>query len=595
MTATGASRSRAYELMAQLAAILPTIARPVGRPAGSPPEMPVIQQTAITRAVLRYVLRHPGCVHGGAQRLGYNDGFRQFVVTLRAQHEEIALDLFATLVEVPLGTLKTWLAPSASPVTRPNDSPKNVPENPPGNKSNITLAQIETVLAAWKTWDGTFVDFASHVRNNLRVPFGRQLVARILEHHGARPVQRRPGRSPDEIALRGAFETFFPGAQWVGDGKTVQVKVGDQTFEFNLELQVDADAGAYVGLSVRDTEDSEAVIESFEDGIATTGAAPMAELLDNKPSNHTPEVDAVLKSKETIRIRATTKRPQNKAHVEGAFGLFSQQVPPIEINENNDPRSIAKELLLLVALTWARATNCRPRVDRDGRSRIELYRETATDEQIAEARRALEERCRKQERARLTREARQRPEIRALLDSHFERLGLIDPERSVRIAIANYPLDAIIDGIAIFDGKQTAGTLPEGADARYLLGIVRNVAAKREGECITETLIKLRSEARDQALAALETERQNLCASSNGILEVINNCVKRALDAVRTLDRTFWLQAIVETINCRGIEPEERERLVRAASQTVHASFRVTPQERQDALRFLVDRLVPLD
>lgn len=37
-------------------------------------------------------------------------------------------------------------------------------------------------------------------------------------------------------------------------------------------------------LGIRDNEDSLAVIESIRDGIATTGAAPLAELLDNKPS-----------------------------------------------------------------------------------------------------------------------------------------------------------------------------------------------------------------------------------------------------------------------------------------------------------------------
>jgi hypothetical protein len=66
----------------------------------------------------------------------------------------------------------------------------------------------------------------------------------------------------------------------------------------------------------------------------------------------------------------------------------------------------------------------------------------------------------------------------------FERLELLDPERYIRLAIGRYPLDAIVDAIAIFEGKRLARTLPEGADARYLLGIVRNVAAKHEGEQI---------------------------------------------------------------------------------------------------------------
>jgi hypothetical protein len=60
---------------------------------------------------------------------------------------------------------------------------------------------------------------------------------------------------------------------------------------------------------------------------STTGAPSLALLLDHRPSSHTPEVDAALDN--TMRIRATPERPQNKAHVEGAFGLFAQKVPPI--------------------------------------------------------------------------------------------------------------------------------------------------------------------------------------------------------------------------------------------------------------------------
>jgi hypothetical protein len=41
-------------------------------------------------------------------------------------------------------------------------------------------------------------------------------------------------------------------------------------------------------------------------------------------------------------------------------------------------------------------------------------------------------------------------------------------------------------------GKRTAGTLPDGVDARYLLGIVRNVHHRHEAEPITEALIRER-------------------------------------------------------------------------------------------------------
>jgi hypothetical protein len=381
----------------------------------------------------------------------------------------------------------------------------------------------------------------------------------------------------------------------VGDGMAVRVVVGGEAFTFDLQLDVDAHTSAWVGLSVRDAEDSPAVIESFEDSVATTGSAPLAQLLDNKPCNHTPEVDAVLTSAGTLRMRATSERPQNKAHVEGAFGLFSQEVPPIALDTRKSRRSVARALLLLVSMTFARAINHRPRADRGGRSRFELYGDTPTDEQIQHARRTLEERHRKQELARTTLEARQRPEVRALLDDHFTRLGLLDPERHIRLAIARYPLAAIVDGIAVFTGKRQAGTLPDGADGRYLLGIVRNIAAQREGECIAEALLAQRLEARDRVLAMLEAERVNVCQTSRAIFDVITDCIHRALGTDRKLDRLFWLGALAGEMQRRALASRHRDALFSAAARVINTTFRVPPRERQDALLFLADRLVPLN
>jgi len=591
LTATGASRSRAYELMAGLAVLLPTLVRPAGRPARLPsPAEPTVP--ALTREVLRHVVQHPGCAQGRGKRQWYSDGFRHFILALRQQHLDLALETFANLVDVPEGTMKAWLSPADAPATPTSEPVPSVTAATP--EPNATLPQIETVLAAWKSWHGTFVDFAEHVRHHLRIPMGRQLLAHVLEATRVRLRKKRTGRSPDELALRSAFETFFPGAQWVGDGKLVRVTLGHEAFAFNLELEVDAHTGAFVGFSVRDTEDSAAVVESFDNGVATTGAAPLAQLLDNKPSNHTSEVDAALAPHGTLRIRATTERPQNKAHVEGAFGLFSQEVPPITLDTHQHSRGIAQALLFLVATTWARAVNRRPRADRGGRSRVDLYTESPTDEQITTARRALEERCRRQELARTTRAERERPEVRALLDAHFERLGLIDPERHVRLAIGRYPLDAIVDGIAIFDAKRRSGTLPDGVDARYLLGIVRNVAAQLEGQAMAKTLLALRLEARDQALAALALTRTVVCQPSRGGFEVIADCVDSALGTDRYLDRLFWLGALAEQVQGRATDAGHRDRLYFAAASRINTTFRVAPRERQEALRYLADSVVPL-
>ncbi len=97
--------------------------------------------------------------------------------------------------------------------------------------------------------------------------------------HGLRKKKRRRGRRPDDKALRGQLETFFPGAQWSGDGSPLSLTVDGVAYTFNLELDVDTHTGALVGMSLRDNEDGASVTEAFADGVATTGAAPIALLL----------------------------------------------------------------------------------------------------------------------------------------------------------------------------------------------------------------------------------------------------------------------------------------------------------------------------
>jgi hypothetical protein len=596
---TGTTRSRAYEIKDALEAMLPTLARPPGRPRVEPAPGPanVSEFFEIAVEMIQFMKRNPGCVQSGT-RDRYADGYRRFVLELRERHADVTATEFAVAIDLPLGTLEDWLRsppiaePSIAGTTAPCDpsATEGVSDPVHTTKHDARQAQIETVLAAWRAWRGPFRGFCEHVRRDHRLELGTTLIASILFEYGQRVPARRSGRSRDEEALRGSFETFFPGAQWVGDGKLLKVVLDGKTFCMNLELIVDAASDAAVGISVRDEEDSAAVIEAFEHGKQTTGDAPLAQLLDNRPSNHTPEVDAALD--DTMRIRATPKRPQNKAHVEGAFGLFAQKVPPLEL-DTRDPYTLAKTIARLVATTFFRALNRAPRRDRDGKTRVDLYAQDITPEQREAACAALRERMRKQELARQTRAARLDPVIRALLDDGFTRLGLLDPERHFRDAIACYPRDAIVDAIAIFAGKRTAGNLPDGVDARYLLGIVRNVHHVHEAEPITEALIRERLAARDRLLAPLVHERDALLAAGGSdVGETLIALVDRLVRAEHTIDHHVWLDAAADLV--APIAHDERIALAQRAARRIHTAFRISPHDRARLERALLRRLWPL-
>lgn len=588
LASTGAGRTRAYELRDALLAVLPSLQRPVGRPTAPPGELSRDAVYELRGVVAAFLMEHPGCVYGGATRRGYSDRFRHFVLALHDEHADVDVDQLAEATLVPLGTLKSWLSGRVN-ATAADDPPAHPNVEAGTAATTAGSAQTEVVLACWETWRGTFGDFCKHMRQEERIPLGTSLISQILFVHGKRRPQRRPGRSPDERALHGAFKTFFGGAQWVGDGSPIDVTINEQSFVFNLELIVDAHSGGFVGMSVRDQEDSAAVTDAFDDAGVTTGEAALALLLDNRPSNHTPEVDGAL-GEVTLRMRATPFRPQNKAHVEGGFGLFQQTVPALDLH-GNDPRELARQVLALVAQTWARTLNHRPRADRGGRSRVDLYGEPITAEQIDAARAALEERCKKQNRARLTALMRLDPTVRAILDDAFERLALLDPEHHLRVAIARYPIDVIVEGVAIFEAKRRVGTLPPDVDARYLLGIVQNIGNEREGIAIAEELLRARLDARDRLLAPLVVARDAARRDTIDVRARVVGFVDRALAAERRIDRHFWLLAVAEDINRATIDAAP---LVGALARRIHATHRVPYRERTEAVSIILENVTPL-
>jgi len=588
LEATGTGKSRAYEVADHIRAQLPQMVRPPGRPASPPGESPRTSDVeAVLREVADYLIAHPGSVTEGRRR-HYCDGYRQHVVELRQRYDALDAAAFADAVRVPEATISDWLraatepAPAPAPTPAPTASPPtdSAAAQPQGNSPRIQM-----VLDAWSRWQGPFTAFCQHVNTELRIPYGRTFISTVLQTHGLRTPRRRSGRSPDEVALRNAFVTFFPGAQWVGDGMQVPVEVNGNTYTFNLELDVDAYSAALVGVAVSDEEDANAVVDALKDGERTTGESPLSLLLDNRESNHTDTVDEAL-SDDTIKIRSTLGRAQNKAHVEGAFGLFEQTAPTLQIAARS-VQELAQQILVLAVTVWGRTLNHKPRTDREGRSRVDIYQqERPTPEQIDVAKRALEERRQRQEKAYETQRARENPVVRALLQRELQRLELDDPDGNTQRAIARYPIDAVVSGIAIFDGKRDAKTLPDEAGARYLLGIVRNVASDNEDRAMTEALIRLRLEARDAALEPLGAARRQIIElTSSAPRESVKLLVTRALEAVGKLDHLFWLGAVGDVIAARP--NAEQIELFQYAATMIRTAYRVTHERRQQAITAL--------
>lgn len=576
LDATGSSRSRAYELKPRIEAMLEQITGAAGRPP-KPVEQPDARAEAeITKELLGYVYRHPGCVVSRHDRNRYSDGFRHFVLEL-LERDGITADMLSGAGHIPQGTLKDWLQGGK------RDVDHDERDNPP----SLHGPMIETVLDEWSRWKGDFVPFCEHVKRHCHVPFGVSAIATILEAYGVRKTKPRGGRSPDEKALRGSFVTFFPHAQWVGDGTMVPVMVNGELTVFNVELDVDAYSAAVIGAHVSLVEDSAAVIETFREAVETSGTRPIALLLDNKPSNHTQKVKEELD--DTLLIRATPFRGQNKAHVEGAFGLLKPSLEGLEL-EGQSPHSIAASFLQGLVIAWARALNHRPRKDRSGKSRAQLLSDRPTDEQIEHAKDSLARRLQAQERARRTLAARQNPAVRKMLADAYDRLGLDDPDGNILTATARYPLDAVVEAIAIFEGRTRAKTLPENADARYLMGIARNITTEREGWEIAQALWEARVTANDIIAQTLNQRRSEISSSMQRPEVIIKSYVDLAMETQSRIEAFFWLRAAGDAIN----EDQDCYAAYKLAARRISATHAAPQKKRLEALRFLAAHVIPL-
>lgn len=578
LEATGAGRTRAYELRAALEELLPTLLREPGRP-GAVPATPV-DTTAITCAITDYLIAHPGAAATRGSRREYSDGFRAEALEQMARHPELDRAQVAEAIRIPRATLDDWLA-AATPAAETANEPRK-------DEDPIATGRIATLLHAWRRWDGGFAAFGAHVREQLDIPWGDTRIGKVLSVHSNRRPRKRPGRRPDEKALRSAFLSFFPGAQWTLDGSPITITWCGEPFTFNWELVVDTASAACVGADVRPTENTAAVIAAYQDAVTTAGDPPLALNTDNATENDGPGMAEALG--DTLHIRATKGRPQNDCHAEGGFGLFQNSAPPLVV-QGDTPRQRAHAVLVLLLTIWMRALNHRPRKTCGGRSRVDLYQNAhVTPEQVDDAKKALAAIHRRHDQADRTRNARLHPTARALLDAFFEDRGWDDPLRRIRDAIAGYPIDAIIGATAIFEGKDASGRLPEDVGPRYLLGITRNLADEREGAAIAEALWRRRLDARDHILARLVADRD---AVEGHVRSKLDTFTQNVLGATSTLQRMLWQDAIAQAIRAEhlGDQKAHFDRLTR----TVHAAYRIRQRERLAIVRGIAERIVPLN
>jgi hypothetical protein len=537
---TGASRSQAYEMRSRLVQVLCTLHQPPGRPATPGPDQ---DSTAIVvKAVRDFLIHHPGTVRVRGKHRSYSDPFRRFVVGLFAQQAPacaLTVEQAADAIGVPLGTLKDWLRIPEPSSSTPSSTP---PEPAPRSLDPLmqcTQPQIATLLTEFEAWEGDLTSFCAHARTELELPFGRGFITSVLVAAGLHAPTPRgaPHQAPWS---RGSMYTPFPGAQWFGDGKQLQVVFAGQSLLFNIEAFVDGASNAVVAARVTDAENATAVIEAFGDGLETTGGQPpLATTLDNRPANFAPQIDDALSC--TQLLRATPGRGQAKAPVEGSFGLFEQCLPGAIVIGGNTDRDVARTIAQWIVHAFFVGRNGRPRGKLGGQSPAQAYDSNPpAEEQIQATKRWIQELQRREILARQSREQHADPVRLQLLREQLAALEIDDPQGQASLSLSGYSMGAILHGIAIFRSKKEMGTLPRDCDPhRYLGGIIRNTEARETLERTALQLFKLRLRTGELQLTPLQ-QRAEAIRSSRDADAVVCDFVDAALAADSMLAFRFW-------------------------------------------------------
>lgn len=580
LAALSVSRSHAYVLSERMGAHLPMLCSESGRPSDSgSSSVEVDLRYAVACATRDYLIQHPGAMAGRDHRSTYSQEFTHMVIDLRdGVGATLSLPAFAEACGVPLETLRQWLRPERREESFDDHKAQNSQPAASLPDQELPSGVASQVIGLWRSNPRiALTTFRDLLHNEHRIDLSLYTLRRILRlgEGKNRSKPRRP--RPDPEAIRGQLQRFFPGAQWMADGKNVALSLSGEVFAFNWELVVDTATGASVGIDVSDVEDSTSLGVAFDAGVTTTTQAPMALLTDNLPANHSEQSRAHLEGHGTLEMPSTAFRPENKATVEGAFGLFAQQSAPLVIDAS-EPREIARQVISLILTAYCTARNFVPRRGLGGKNAAQVHQDvTPTEREKADALAALQ-----QIKARISNKnqrelERTDPEARRAIEDAFNEFGMRDPEGYFLRAIAKTGIDAVLEAVAIFRAKSRRGQSFEYPE-RYFYGIARNLAEKRDQLAIYEDLLALRINSRDRLLAPLvesDAQLQRTLPEEAYASDLIG----RTLGCDAYVDRAFWRRRFLDVLST--LPDNDRKRLARTAARKSACAFNLDARERQ--------------
>ncbi|MCP3994434.1 MAG: transposase family protein, partial [bacterium] len=273
---------------------------------------------------------------------------------------------FAKAVRVPLDTLHDWIAKDCAEDLEPKLKPR---PSVPANASELT----RLIVDEWMQWVGPARPFIPHAAQCFDLSPAQ--ITRLMKILGIISTRPRPKRTTPRY--QGSTQKLSPGTVLVTDGKWLTVKlVKDQeTLYFNWQGIVDQTTGCDTAVVVTAQEDAIAAQLAYVRSVKFLGGhVPDALLHDNRPCYDDETLQQTLKRYGTDMIPTTLGRAQNKAILEGAFGLFQQRVGNLRLDNTND-YTLVRSAVEQIVRVYTAATNNVPRIGLDGRSRLQALQE----------------------------------------------------------------------------------------------------------------------------------------------------------------------------------------------------------------------------
>lgn len=540
--AVGASRPSVYEQMERaLARITDLAGVGPGRPPtpGDSTTCACESSLNLTIEVLSFRLNHPGSVLPQRGRTSYSPAFQRLILTANDRWQG-SLEAFAEAARIPLETLRDWLRHDRAQ-SMIDPEPTQMPAVP----VDASLL-VHSIASEWQRWEGPKRSFLAHAARSFRTSAAQ--VKRVLVILGLITPRRRP-----PFRHRGETHTLSPGAMLVTDGKMLNVELtaSNQLIHLNWQAMVDQTTACDTAAVVTTTECAAGVATAFQRSLVTLGgAAPDALLHDNKPCYDDASLQQTLRDSGTTMIPATPARPENKAVVEGAFGLFEQRVGTIRLDDSSRESlilSAAEEILR----AYTAATNSVPRCELDGSSRILVLLDFCPSLDQQQRDRDFLANLKADHDPSRRRQTPPDPSTLDLLDRVFQRLNILalDPKCSLRRFLARFQPSAIRRAAAIVAAKLRRGDIDPKWAHRYLAKVIQSQQHEIDLDLAAHELLHLCELQNQSWTHHEEREHQDLVSKIHEPLQLALAFADLAANGGIPVQSAFWSQKLLALLD----------------------------------------------